>query len=221
MHLKRRSFIAGAGLLAAAPALAQTPSAAPPAPADAPAAGPPPVEAGWVRVNINTKEGVIVVDLAQENAPITAGNFLRYIDQKRYDNSTFYRANHPPGVTDYGAIQGGLQNDPKRILKPIAHEPTSKTGILHKDGAISMARNAPGTATSDFFICVGDSPYLDADPSQPGDNLGFAAFGRVVQGMDVVKRIMLLPANGPARNPAMKGQMLSPPVPILTMRRAK
>ena len=75
------------------------------------------------------------------------------------------------------------------MLRPIAHEPTTQTGIKHTDGVVSIARNAPGTATSDFFICVGDAPYLDADPAAPGDNAGFAAFGKVVAGTEVVDQI--------------------------------
>jgi len=85
---------------------------------------------------------------------------------------------------------------------------------------VSLARRAQGTATSDFFICVGDSSYLDADPKAPGDNAGFAAFGQVVEGMDVVKTILTLPTSPTAGSPEMKGEMLKPPVPILTMRRA-
>jgi len=87
------------------------------------------------------------------------------------------------------------------------------------DGTVSIARNAPGTATSDFFICIGDAPYLDATPAGTGDNLGFAAFGRVVQGMEVAKTILALPTPGKAINPVMKGQILDPPVPITSARR--
>jgi len=218
MSVKRRDFLIGAGALAATPALAQVP-ATPQAPAvPEPTVLAPPAP-GMVRVALKTKEGTIVLDLNQEKAPITAGNFLRYIDQKRYDGATFYRASRPPNVTDYGVIQGGLQNNPAKILKPIAHEPTSKTGLKHIDGTISMGRNAPGTATSDFFICLGDSAYLDADPKAPGDNLGFAAFGQVVQGMDVVKKILVLPTSPTKGVGVMKGQMLEPPVPIFTARR--
>ena len=224
MYVLRRSFITGAAALAAGPALAQGfEGVGPPVDLSKPKVYPKepgPLAEGMVRVNIQTGQGLIVVDLNQAKAPITAGNFLRYVDTKRYDGSTFYRASKPPNATDYGIVQGGLQNDPAKVMKPIAHEPTTKTGILNKDGAITMARNAPGTATSDFFIVVGDSPYLDANPNQLGDNLGFAAFGQVAAGMDVVLKILNLPANGPARNPVMKGQMLSPPVPIRTMRRA-
>lgn len=219
MHLKRRVFIAGGAAMAAAPVLAQPQAPAAP-PVTVPAPTLPPPEPGMVRVNIKTGEGLIVLDLHAEKAPLTSANFLRYVDQKRYDGANFYRATRPPEVTDYGVIQGGLQNNPAKILKPVAHEPTSQTGVKHTDMAISMARNKPGTATSDFFICVGDQPYLDADPTQPGDNLGFAAFGKVVGGRDVVLKILNLPTGGKARNPVMQGQILTTPVPIVSMRRA-
>lgn len=225
LFVKRRAFIAGAGAMIATPALAQPPEATPPAPSEAatpatPAApaGPPPVPAGAVRVNLRTGAGLIVIDLYADKAPITAGNFLRLIDQRRFDGSTIYRASRPGGATDYGVIQGGIKFDPARPVRSIAHEPTTKTGILHKSGAISMGRNAPGTAQSDFFICIGDQPYLDANPSAPGDNLGYAAFGQVVEGMDVAKAILVMPVH-PTRGP-MVGQMLQPPVPIVNLRRA-
>jgi peptidyl-prolyl cis-trans isomerase A (cyclophilin A) len=173
-----------------------------------------------VRVSLTTSEGVIVLELYPDKAPITVANFLRYVDAHRFDGASFYRANRPAGVTDYGLLQGGLQNDPKKLFKPIAHEPTSRTGIVHKDGVISMGRRAPGTATADFFICVGDQAYLDADPKAEGDNKGFAAFGQVVEGMDVVKAILARPVSPTAGEGVMKGTMLKKPVPILKARRA-
>ena len=239
--MDRRSFIAAAAALTAAPAIAQTQEPAPgtvpappttapattppaPTPATAPAtapAGPPPLPPtpkGHVRVALSTAHGVIIVELYKDKAPITAGNFLRYVDEGRMSHATFYRASHPPGMTDYGMLQGGLQNDPKYVLKPIAHESTLKTGLSHTDGAISLGRHAPGTATSDFFICVGDQTYLDADPKAKGDNAGFAAFGYVVQGMDVVKKMMGLPRSPTAGIGVMKGEMLKTPVPIKARR---
>jgi peptidyl-prolyl cis-trans isomerase A (cyclophilin A) len=212
MH--RRDLLTVVLTLVAVPALAQTSQP----PLQSPAA-PPPTPA-TVLVNMDTGQGRIVIALEVGRAPITAGNFLRYVDQKRYDGASFFRASRAPGAVDYGLIQGGVQNDPAKVLKPIAHEPTTKTGLKHTDGTLSIGRNAPGTATSDFFICVGDAPYLDADPSAPGDNLGFAAFGHVVEGMDVVRKILALPTPGKANNPVMKGQILDPPVPIVRMRRA-
>ena len=173
-----------------------------------------------VRVSLTTTEGAIVLELYPDKAPITVANFLRYVDAHHFDGSSFYRANRPAGVTDFGLLQGGLQNDPRKLFKPIPHESTTKTGILHKDGVISMGRLAPGTATADFFICVGDQSYLDADPKAEGDNKGFAAFGRVVEGMDVVKKILAMPVSPTAGLGAMKGTMLKRSIPILKARRA-
>jgi peptidyl-prolyl cis-trans isomerase A (cyclophilin A) len=207
--LARRDLLIGAGLLAAFPAAAQTTQVAP-TPA-APAPKPP------VYVALETPQGRIVIQLAVAQAPITTANFLRYVDRKLYDKATFFRASRAPGAVDYGLIQGGLQN--VGALPPVAHEPTTQTGLKHTDGVVSIARTAPGTATSDFFICIGDAPYLDANPAATGDNLGFAAFGRVVEGMDVVKKILALPTPGKAINPVMKGQILDPPVPITSARR--
>ena len=199
----RRDILIGAGLLVAFPAAAQIPT--PPAPK-------PPAY-----VALETPRGRIVIQLAVAEAPITTANFLRYVDRKLYDKATFFRASRAPGAVEYGLIQGGLQN--VGVLPPIAHESTTQTGLKHTDGVISIARNGPGSATSDFFICIGDAPYLDANPTAPGDNLGFAAFGRVVEGMDVVKTILALPTPGKAINPVMKGQILDPPVPITSARR--
>jgi peptidyl-prolyl cis-trans isomerase A (cyclophilin A) len=169
-----------------------------------------------VRVRIDTSLGHFLVDLEAKKAPLTTANFLRYVDKKLYDKATFYRASRPPNATDYeyGVVQGGLQNDPKLILPPVAHEPTTKTGLKHTNGAISMGRRAPGTATSDFFICVGDQSYLDADPSQPGDNKGFACFGYVVEGLETAKKIMALPLSPTAGVGVMKGEMLKKPLPM-------
>ena len=188
------------------PVLAQEP---------APAAAPQPAV---VRVVLETAEGPIVLALEKERAPVTTANFLRYVDEKRLDGVAFYRAT--PIGQGYGLIQGGVRNDPKRVLPPIAHEPTTKTGLSHVDGAISMARAAPGSANADFFITVGDLVSMDADPRQPGDNQGFAVFGRVVEGMDVVRRILAAPTSPTAGEGAMKGQMLAPPIRIVRARRA-
>ena len=196
--------------LLASPAFAQT--QAPPTPA---VQAPRPAT---VRVSLRTSEGPIVLELETERAPITAGNFLRYVDQKRLDGVTFYRATKV--ASGYGLIQGGARNDPKRALPPIAHEPTSKTGLSHVDGAISMARNAPGSASGDFFITIGAMPSMDADPAKPGDNLGFAVFGRVVEGMDVVHRILDAPTSPTEGEGVMRGQILAVPVRITTARRA-
>lgn len=196
--------------LSAAHAQSVPPAAtAPTAPAQAP-------QPATVRVSLQTSEGPIVLELEKERAPLTTANFLRYVDEKRLDGIAFYRAMKvAPG---YGLIQGGVR-DPRRLLPPIAHEPTSATGLSHVDGAISMARHAPGSATADFFITVGAMTTMDADPRQPGDNLGFAAFGRVAEGMDVVRRILDAPTSPTKGEGVMKGQMLAPPVRITAARR--
>ena len=202
--------------MAMAPALAQAPSTDP-APAPAPA---PPVAApahALVHVRIETSDGAIVLALEKERAPITTANFLRYVDEKRWDGATFYRAVNV--AEGYGIIQGGVRNKPGKMLPPIKHEPTSQTGLSHVDGAISMARNEPGTASGDFFITIGDLTSMDADPNQPGDNLGFAVFGRVVEGMDVVRRILGEPISATEGEGDLKGQMLAQPVRILSAKR--
>jgi len=201
--MKRRVFLGGMAAVAATPAAAQTGATQGPA-----------------RVKLDTAEGPILLELYPDKAPITAGNFLRYVDEKRFDGATFYRASKVPNAPEFGLVQGGVQNDPARVLKPIAHEPTTKTGLSHTNGAISMGRTSPGTATSDFFICVGDMTYMDANPSQPGDNLGFAAFGKVVEGMDTVQKILAAPTSPTAGEGVMKGEMLAKPVKIITARRA-
>lgn len=185
-----------AALLTLSPALAQTP-------AD-------------VRVALDTAAGQIVIAVHADKAPVTAANFLAYVDQKRLDGTVFYRG---VGAADYGFVQGGAQNDPKRILPPIKHEPTSQTGLTHDEGALSMARYAPGSATGDFFIVLGKMPAMDAQPDAPGDNQGFAVFAHVVEGMDVVKTILAAPKSATAGEGVMKGQMLEAPVKILTARR--
>ena len=196
----KRAFLASLGALVATPALAQT-IAAP------------------VRVRLETAAGGIILELVADRAPITTGNFLRYVDDRRFDGASFYRAVRAGSGPDTGLVQGGLRNDPAKVLPPIEHESTSKTGLSHKDGVISMARYAPGSAASEFFICVGDQLYLDADPAASGDNLGFAAFGKVVDGMDVVRKILGSPVSPTAGEGAMRGQMLDPVVAITTARR--
>jgi peptidyl-prolyl cis-trans isomerase A (cyclophilin A) len=125
------------------------------------------------------------------------------------------------GQQPNGLIQAGTRGDPKRVLPPIAHEPTSATGILHKAGAISMARFAPGTATGDFSILLSDMPGLDANPDATTDDgkAGFAAFGHVVEGMDVVRKIYDVPLSPTAGQGVLKGQMIEKPVRVTSVRR--
>lgn len=188
-------------LLTLSPLRAQTPAAPPPAD---------------VRVALATSAGRIVVAVHLAKAPITAANFLRYVDQKRLDGASFYRG---VGSQDYGFVQGGTQNAPSRVLQPIAHEPTTQTGLTHDDGALSMARYAPGSATGDFFIVLGNMPGMDAHPEAAGDNQGFAVFAHVVEGMDTVRAILSAPESPTTGEGVMKGQMLEQPVKILTARR--
>ncbi len=207
-------------LVLATPALAQTESAAAPPAPEAPAAPvpPPPPAPATVKVTIVTAAGPIVLALEKERAPLTTAYFLRYVDQHRLDGTTFYRANKLTPDGKYGLVQGGVLSDPKRVLPPVAHEPTTKTGLSHTDGTVSLARLAPGTATANFFICVGDLKPLDADPAAPGDNQGYAAFGHVVEGMDVVRKILDSPIS-PTEGGALKGQMIAAPIRIISVRR--
>jgi peptidyl-prolyl cis-trans isomerase A (cyclophilin A) len=177
-----------------------------------------------VRVALTTEIGPIIVDIYAKRAPITGANFIRYVDQKRFDGVPFYRVMRLEwGTPPNGIIQAGPRGDPKRVLKPIAHEPTTVTGILHKTGTLSMARLAPGTATGDFTIMLSDQPYFDADPTRddPGSRDGYAAFGQVVDGMDVARKIYDAPLSPVLGDGILKGQMIEKPVRILTARRVK
>ena len=169
-------------------------------------------------VQLLTDKGVIVVELADDKAPTTVANFLRYVDARRMDAAVFYRASRAPGAPAVGLIEAGLK-DAGKTFPPIAHESTLTTGLRHLDGTLSMARFAPGTAASDFTICCGDAPYLDAHPEAPGDNLGYAAFGQVTSGIEVVRAILAMPTTGIADNPVMQGQIIDPPVKIISARR--
>jgi peptidyl-prolyl cis-trans isomerase A (cyclophilin A) len=193
------------------------------------AAAPPPKAASNpaplpdnVRVAMVTELGTITLELDARHAPITTRNFVRYADQHRFDGTTFYRVMRLPwGEQPNGLIQAGTRGDPKRTLPGIAHEPTNLTGILHKAGTISMARFAPGTAAGDFSILLSDMPGLDADPaaSTPDGQAGFAAFGHVVEGMDVVRRIYDVPLSPTLGEGVMKGQVIEKPVRVISVRR--
>ncbi len=200
-----------------------------PAPAETPAvesvATPGPVAAPAVsglapalqNVLLHTALGDIVIAVEIERAPITAKNFLRYVDNRRFDGVGFYRGMKVSEDGKYGLIQGGLQGNSRLVFKAIEHEPTTVTGLSHVDGAVSMARGALGTANADFFIVIGDLVSMDARPD--GSDPGYAVFGRIVSGMDVVHAILEQPKSEDARNPVMKGQMLAAPVKVLTARR--
>lgn len=177
-----------------------------------------------VRVAMTTELGMITLDIDAKHAPVTARNFITYVDQKRFDGTTFYRVMRLDwGTPPNGIIQAGPRGDPKRVLKPIAHEPTTTTGILHKAGTLSMARLAPGTATGDFTILLSDQPYFDADPTRTdqGSRDGYAAFGQVVEGMDVARKIYDVPLSPTMGEGFLKGQMIAKPVRIISARRIK
>lgn len=172
-------------------------------------------------VIIVTDLGNIEAEVYSDEAPFTAANFLRYVDSGKYNNNLacFYRVvrldNQPDKKITIEVIQGGFGQDSlieKYQFPPIIHETTQKTGILHKDGVLSMARYGPGTASSEFFICVGDQPQLDFDGGRNPDKQGFAAFGKVVKGMDIVRKIQSLKDND---------QYLVKPVKIIGITRIK
>lgn len=169
------------------------------------------------RVALQTSLGTIIVELADKQAPITAKNFLHYVEAGKLDGTSFYRAARSKTDPRFGFIQGGIDHNYKRAFFSIDHEPTSKTGLKHIDGTISMARNAPGTAMGDFFITVGPAPYLDARSGSPG----YAAFGHVVKGMDVVKKILAVPTWIGRGRGALRDQVIVKRVQIITAKRVK
>ena len=148
-----------------------------------------------VKCLIKTEQGNITVELYPAKAPITVANFLKYVDAHLYDSSSFFRAvtlnNQPKDSIKIEVIQGG-DLDSAKDFAAIPLETTNTTGLLHKDGTISMARGKPATATSSFFICINDQPSLDFEGKRNRDGQGFAAFGKVIKGMDVVKKIQQL-----------------------------
>jgi peptidyl-prolyl cis-trans isomerase A (cyclophilin A) len=170
-----------------------------------------PINTSLPLIKMTTELGEMIIKIDSINAPITANNFLRYVDEKRFGTASFYRVvrmdNQPNNSIKIEVIQGGLGFDESTLSLPaIAHETTDKTGIPHKDGVISMARVEPGSASSEFFICVGDQPELDFGGHRNPDGQGFAAFGKVIEGMDVVRKIQSQPD---------EKQMLIEPVKIL------
>lgn len=215
---RRFALLAAPLLLLALPGAARKPAPHRPAP-------PPPAAplGDLVRVTMVTELGPIELELDHAHAPLTVENFVRYVDSRRFDGMTFYRAMHLAwGDQPNGLIQAGLQGDPRKLFKPVAHEPTTQTGLSHKAGALSMARLAPGTATADFSIMLSDLTGLDADPKSdnPDVQAGYAVFGRVVSGMDVVRRIWDAPRSPTRGEGVMKGQLFEVPVKVLTVRRA-
>ena len=170
-------------------------------------AGPVETEPGYLDQNRVRRHHRRVI---RRQAPVTVANFLHYITEKKVHNPTFYRVvrtdpdNQPDKDVKIQVLQGGLTDVPDRQLPTIKHETTEMTGILHKDGVLSMARDEPGTATHHFSICIGDQPALDFGGKRNPDGQGFAAFGKVNKGMDVVKKIHQQPAEGQYLKPAIK-----------------
>ena len=151
-----------------------------------------------IPISMETELGPIQLELYPDRAPITVSNFLRYVDENRYEDFHFYRVvhmeNQPDNDVKIEVIQGGLGFDKHPMELPtIVHETTDKTGIRHLNGTLSMARLEPGTASSEIFICINDQPELDYSGKRNPDDQGFAAFGKVISGMDVIRKIQLLP----------------------------
>lgn len=179
------------------------------APKEAPARAS--AEAKTVTVILQTDVGEIELVLDAARAPLTVKNFLHYVDAGLFSGGVFHRTvtsgNQPDKAVKIEVIQGGIAPGKASAQRaPIALERTKDTGLTHRDGTVSMARDAPDSAQSDFFICVGDQPALDFGGQRNPDGQGFAAFGKVVRGMDVVRAIQKSPA---------EGQRLTPPIRIL------
>ncbi|AQG81006.1 peptidylprolyl isomerase [Spirosoma montaniterrae] len=177
------------------------------------------------RIRIDTEAGPIVLELYPAKAPGTVANFLRYVDDKRYDGATFYRVvrmdNQATSPVKIEVIQGGLRADSTRMFPPIAQETTQKTGLKHLDGTLSMARGKPDSGASEFFICINAQPELDFGGKRNPDGQGFAAFGQVIEGMDVVRRIQQgeTGQDGPTNAYSNPMQLLKKPVVIRSVRR--
>lgn len=169
---------------------------------------------GVIRVRLVTSAGPIVLALDGKRAPKTTANFLKYVDDGRLDGTKFYRAAPRKGNPSQGFVQGGVGTDARRTLSPVVLEPTDRTGIRHLDGVVSMAHAAnPDSATGNFSIMVGPNASLDAK----GSYRGYAAFGKVVSGMEVVRKMLAMPTC--CGREAMKGQMIKAPVQILRAQR--
>lgn len=170
-----------------------------------------------VRILIQTELGGIEVELEAQRAPVTVANFLKYVNGGHYTNGRFHRTvkrapdNQPNNAIKIEVIQAGVHpDDTKQEFPPIQLERTNVTGLKHRDGTISMARAGADTATSDFFICIGAQPELDFGGQRNPDGQGFAAFGQVTKGLDVVKKIQQAPADK---------QALTPPIKIISIKR--
>jgi peptidyl-prolyl cis-trans isomerase A (cyclophilin A) len=178
------------------------------------------------KVKIITTLGSITLQLHPDKAPLTVANFLRYVDEKRYDGGSFYRVvrldNQSQNPIKIEVIQGGLRQDSAKMLPTIVQETTQKTGLRHVNGTISLARFAPNSGASEFFICINDQPELDYGGKRNPDGQGFAAFGKVVRGMKIVRKIQKGPTNAldkPSNAAANPSQYLKDPVLIVSITR--
>ena len=174
-----------------------------------------------INVTLQTTVGTIHIELYSEKAPISVANFLRYADDGYFNNTSFYRTvryENDNGSPKIEVIQGGI-GDGERAYPMIRHESTNISGLKHLDGTLSMSRGAVDTATSDFFICIGDQSGLDYGASRNSDGLGFAAFGRVTSGMDIVRKIHQMPSDKLTDNSYVKGQLINNPIIIKTIQR--
>lgn len=175
-------------------------------------------------VILETALGEITIAVYDQRAPKSAASFLEYVDTGSYGGASFYRVVSPEndhGTPVISVVQGGIL-DPGETGESVDHETTQDTGIRHTNGTVSLARAEPGTGSgAAFFICIGDQPALDFGGQRNPDGLGFAAFGQVIDGMDVVQRIHSMPAEGAADSPYVEGQMLSDPVEIVAARRVE
>ena len=200
--MRIRILAAAVAAILASPVLSQ--------PVEPPAA-PVPVQEP-VKVALDTSAGRIVIALDTAHAPVTSANFLNYVDGRKFDGESFYRA---MPYENGGLVQGGITSDAAKLGPAIAHESTAATGLKHVRGAVSMASEGPGTAKADFFILTTDIPGLDATATDSG----FAVFGRVLEGMDVVEKILRSPVSATKGDPGMQGQMLDPAIKIVKAER--
>ena len=200
--MRIRTLAAAVAAILASPVLSQ--------PVEPPAA-PAPVQEP-VKVALDTSAGRIVIALDTAHAPVTSANFLNYVDGRKFDGESFYRA---MPYENGGLVQGGITSDAAKLGPAIAHESTAATGLKHVRGAVSMASEGPGTAKADFFILTTDIPGLDATATDSG----FAVFGRVLEGMDVVEKILRSPVSATKGDPGMQGQMLDPAIKIVKAER--
>jgi peptidyl-prolyl cis-trans isomerase A (cyclophilin A) len=213
--MTRRTFVSFVLVLAVAVSTATIVHAQPKPPGTGKAAP--------VRVRVQTELGVILIEIDPARAPITSANFLKYVDAGHYDGGVWHRTvkmdNQPESPIKIEVIQAGVNPErAKEGFPAITLERTNTTGILHKDGVVSMARGAPDSATSGWFICINDQPSLDFGGKRNPDGQGFAAFGHVVSGMDVVRKIQMAPSSSD-RTTNTEAQRLTPPIKILKVAR--